>query len=837
MSKFSIKQYPGLIIKKHNTHDKRSKDAAMDSLCGWSRTSKSTRQWITALESGQTISVGQYKKPEKGPWIRNEARFEFTHHIFADGDNFDLHHRGDGRPEPITDASEILDKYPDLCKDAYAVGQSARSMKPFKKEIIQEGKKVEIDIEPHCRFRAVFVADEQMKADEYRLCLDYFISKYPFISRNNGSPVQPVTGNSTPETSTYEVFSKTFSKKDVVAKQRKAEAPLKKAQAEFEERKKALGPKAFLESEVDVTALDYVYGHSYWPWFEACCGIKSAGLDFDVFHNWSLRQENYTGEADCERQWKVVKSERPGQSSIGWGTIVYRAEQKGYTRQRREETPPTRKVRKRQSTPPPGKTEKNASSKNPPESKSDTNPPTPDKDAPEPEGDGVYERYFTEKGRFLPARMEQAVVEQFDEPVFLKSEGELRFHRNGVFRKDSGGEIDKHIKSQLGPDWYTPDRVEATLRALKTEYRIAPREDYNPIFYHPDQLNFKNGIYHIETKAFTPHTPDFKSIVQIPVNYDPSITEGPETDKFLHSLLLGNQDDIGMLWTIVGCAMSQKVLIKKVVIFYGPTHTGKSTVLDWIEGVLGIENCSSESLQALDNEDKTYAAAELYGKLANLSADVSPKVLAGDRIKRISAGDKITAQQKYVPAFQFRSHASMFAAGNTLPTSKDKTSGQMDRVLPIHCKNQHLTNANPNQLSLLTQPRELSYAVNKGLEAMHRFIENGARLEPTKTVQMALIDYERKNNPVIDFLDAGFHRTADASIKEEVLWESFKTWCEEENSYLPKKGVFRESVIEWGTNRKQGGKSGGPRYFFFKGIAEGPANPDEEKDLVDEIGF
>lgn len=77
----------------------------------------------------------------------------------------------------------------------------------------------------------------------------------------------------------------------------------------------------------------------------------------------------------------------------------------------------------------------------------------------------------------------------------------------------------------------------------------------------------------------------------------------------------------------------------------GPGGNGKSTFLEVVTKMLGSDNVSAVTLQAL-NDDK-FAPARLYGKLANVFADLPPKALTSASIfKAIVGGDTISLERK-----------------------------------------------------------------------------------------------------------------------------------------------------------------------------------------------
>lgn len=423
--------------------------------------------------------------------------------------------------------------------------------------------------------------------------------------------------------------------------------------------------------------------------------------------------------------------------------------------------------------------------------------------------------YFL-KSKFLPTVMMNDLDDEFHLLAF-PNEKFIRVYANGVYALDSAGTLDRAIAERLGFHAKQSHVVE-TLAMLRSRHMKPLPPDGQFPCSHPDHINFANGVYCVSSKTFTEHTPSFPSILQLPVRYSPE-AKCPEIDGFLDDILQGKSDDIAIAHEFIGVAMLQKVPIAKLCVLVGPTHTGKSTFLDVLKALLGSENVSSVSLQALDNDELRFSRAELYGKLANTSADLSKKNLAGDNIKMITAGDRFQVERKGVDPFAMRPFATLFCACNEVPRSRDKSDGYLERLTILPFTKQHVGGkAKRGYLDKLTTADELSGLLNQVLAAMHRVLDTG-NFSETGTVREAKEKYERANNSVLHFLSDGYHQDPDSRINEEQLWNDFKKWCETENLHVPTKSDFRTVVTNWGAARRQG-REGKNAIFIFLGSAK-----------------
>ena len=83
-------------------------------------------------------------------------------------------------------------------------------------------------------------------------------------------------------------------------------------------------------------------------------------------------------------------------------------------------------------------------------------------------------------------------------------------------------------------------------------------------------------------------------------------------------------------------------------------------------------NVSHIALQ--DLEDNRFRVAELYGKLANIFADLpSRRLYSSSMLKTLVSGDPITAERKHERPFVFRNVAKLIFSANAIPGTSDRS--------------------------------------------------------------------------------------------------------------------------------------------------------------------
>ena len=157
--------------------------------------------------------------------------------------------------------------------------------------------------------------------------------------------------------------------------------------------------------------------------------------------------------------------------------------------------------------------------------------------------------------------------------------------------------------------------------------------------------------WHWPTRDLQPHTSAVFTTVQLPILYDPD-APCPAFDKYLSTTF--EPDDLPLIEEILGWCLVPDRRFEQAVMLTGEGENGKSVFLDLVGYLLGETNVSNVALQ--DLEENRFRAAELYGKLANVFADLDARGLqSSSMFKTLTTGDFVTAERKHAQPFRFRS--------------------------------------------------------------------------------------------------------------------------------------------------------------------------------------
>ncbi len=114
---------------------------------------------------------------------------------------------------------------------------------------------------------------------------------------------------------------------------------------------------------------------------------------------------------------------------------------------------------------------------------------------------------------------------------------------------------------------------------------------------------------------------------------------------------------------IVYCLLRNSRLQKDLML-QGEGDNGKSVLLALIRAFLGSENISSKTLYQLTSN--RFATSALFGKLANIFADISARTLHHIEIfKSLGNINRISAEKNNKDAFDFEPTAKLIFSCNT----------------------------------------------------------------------------------------------------------------------------------------------------------------------------
>ena len=375
----------------------------------------------------------------------------------------------------------------------------------------------------------------------------------------------------------------------------------------------------------------------------------------------------------------------------------------------------------------------------------------------------------TEKGlKFMPGVLAEHMAES--ENVFYAAET-YYVYRNGVYVEMPELEAQKLIRDKM----ISTETKMNQITDAEHQWRILVQKDLRELNANPFIINLKNGLYNLQEDKLVEHTPDYYSTVQLNASYDPK-AQCPRFKQYLKEVL--DVDQIPLIQEMLGYFLVPITRAQKCFVIVGEGGAGKSQLLLVLNQVLlGSENVSNVSWQALNERFKT---AELFGKLANIFADLPTKNIDDNGIFKALVGeDYLTVEKKNKNPFSFQSKARLLFSCNTIPRNLgDKSEGFYRRLILIrfdHAVPEDIKD--PNLLEKLRNEADGIFLF--ALEGLRRLIGNNYKFSVTERNNRELDQYREESDNVLSFVGECCELGEGFDYGSTELYNAYKGFCDD----------------------------------------------------------
>ena len=355
----------------------------------------------------------------------------------------------------------------------------------------------------------------------------------------------------------------------------------------------------------------------------------------------------------------------------------------------------------------------------------------------------------------------------------LRDNEECLIYEDGVYTSLGEAKIREECERRVPKKFMNTHNVNETIGHIKRSTYV-DRKKFNR---ESQVLNLENGLYNAQTKELNPHTPDFLSTIRIPVAYDPS-ADCPRVRLFLTEIL--RKEDIPVIEELFGYCLIPDYTMQRAFLLMGDGHNGKSTLLELLKHFIGQGNCTNISLQAI--ESQRFAVADLFGKLANIYADLpSTRIPHVGLFKMLTGGDTIGAEKKFKDRFSFNNYARLIFSTNKPPKVDEDTLAFWRRWIFINLPNKFEGNKDDKRLlQKLTKKGELSGLLNVALQGLERLLSQQGYSYELSSDEIAEW-HQKASDSIYAFVEDICETKVDAWISKDELYDVFIEYCDKQN--------------------------------------------------------
>lgn len=361
-------------------------------------------------------------------------------------------------------------------------------------------------------------------------------------------------------------------------------------------------------------------------------------------------------------------------------------------------------------------------------------------------------------------------------PIYIVDQNWF-LYSNGVYNMVEDSYINHIIIDNLIDECKSdPSNIRDTLFYLSNDVTLI--RDASQFDKDPYIMNVKNGLLNIATMELSPHTPNYLSMLQLNVSYDPNNVDGTLFNKFLNDKIPDKGNQL-LAQEILGYTLSSFTVAEKWFMLLGKGRSGKGTFLNIIEEILGRDRVSNVSLQNLGDR---FSSSALYGKLANIESDLPIEPIKEKSIamlKKCIGRDGVDAEFKGKDKFKFVNKAKMIFGCNGLPQNvgDNQFSSFWAKLVILPMQHSDINNVDVNFKYNLIKEKSLNYIFIWALEGLQRLIANEFVFTNTDEAKELLQQYREESSNVIRFAIECCEYGDDYYVDSESFMKAYREWC------------------------------------------------------------
>lgn len=392
---------------------------------------------------------------------------------------------------------------------------------------------------------------------------------------------------------------------------------------------------------------------------------------------------------------------------------------------------------------------------------------------------------FFEDKKFAHHKFSKYITKKYH---IITLDNTLHIYHDGIYIHDEL-KIKQHIINEIPTLKQT--QIRETLEYIRL---IAPVKDHATPFFIP----VLNGVYDFTSHTLVPHSPDIVVTAKFNATYDPKINSDI-VDQALLTIADDDLEIVQLFTEIFGYLLFKQNFLDKSFLLVGNGGNGKSTLLNMMANFVGEENVSSVSLPGLSER---FNLAELHNKILNAGDDIPiQSIKDASNFKKLSTGERITAERKGQDPFQFRNYAKLIFSANAIPRWFENSNGIFDRLVlvPLNAQLRNNPKRDPFLEQKVTTDEARSHILNLAIKALGQLLHRRKFTIPAVSSQK-MEEFKEDNDPLLGFL-------SEVNVHERVITEvyvDYQNWCEFEGYKFPlRRKDFINKILENGFEKKK----------------------------------
>ncbi len=304
----------------------------------------------------------------------------------------------------------------------------------------------------------------------------------------------------------------------------------------------------------------------------------------------------------------------------------------------------------------------------------------------------------------------------------------------------------------------------------------------------PDPVNliaFQNGILDVNEYVkgkivMHNQSPEFFSFDILPYDFNED-ADSPLWEQASQDIFNGRPDDILLLHQWWGYNCVPDMSLDSFMLFTGPSRSGKSTIVETMQAVLGHKLCASTSFQSLAGQ---FGYQPLVNKYSVIMADARQAKkeqmnAALEKLLTVTGGDPVSVNRKGIKELPtVRLKCRFTIAMNDIPMFTDHSRALEYRMQTLAFKNCYVGREDRSlKINLIRQASE-GKLINYALQGLKDLRERGRFITPLNS-KIVIQQYRELSSPVDSFaidccemdIEKGYTAVADQ------VYDAWSGWC------------------------------------------------------------
>ncbi|MGB7235007.1 MAG: phage/plasmid primase, P4 family, partial [Rhodococcus sp. (in: high G+C Gram-positive bacteria)] len=417
---------------------------------------------------------------------------------------------------------------------------------------------------------------------------------------------------------------------------------------------------------------------------------------------------------------------------------------------------------------------------------------------------------------FSPSEFREKVYSALEDAVYLHGS------KNEVVRKPwnpDDGKVSKVVDAMKGVAWLGGD--------VDAPSWLDHRPD-NPL----GVIACANGLLRVTDGVLLPHTPQFFNLVAVPFDYDADAPQPKMWLRFLDEVFPRDPAAVTALQEWFGYIVSGRTDQHKMLMVIGPPRSGKGTITNVLEQLVGRENAASPSTDDL-SKSGGFGLQALIGKSLATIADgrvsINGKKLV-ENLLRISGGDSVQIDVKYHEPWVGKLPTRLMFMSNEAPALPDNSAAVISRLIALEMTQSFLGREDVDLGRKLTM--ELPGILLWALDGLRSLDARGHFVQPESGGELAGMLSESAS-PMAQFVEERCVFGDKEVCSSSDLFSFWRHWCDENGHQAGSSTKMGRDLHAWlrstGLSRSVQRKKRGPRggqswHYLGMGFANESSN-------------